>query len=444
MRGEHDGGAGFARVLDRWDHRAQPRVVRDRAAVERRVEVGAHEDTPPGEIQLRDRQLRQDVKRLGDKPDQIAHPRRIAPLVVVPGEHLDEVALDQRRRRQIDDGRVRVAVEIGGHQLLVRRVEDPAELSGRRLAERVVHGRDGGGLLQLGDEIDDRDVDGRHADRDAVELALELGQDETDGRRRAGRRRDHAHRGGARAAEVLVRKVVDGLVVRVRVHRRGEAALDAELVVEHLRGRRQTVGRARRVGDDPVLRGIVRLLVHAEHDRRVGILRRRGDDHLLGARLDVLGGGGGVAEYAGRLDDDVDAELAPRERRRVLERADPDLAPIHEDRLAFRHDFRLERAVHRIVLQEVGKGLRVSEVVDPDDFDVLRLQRGTEEHASDPTESVDADSNTHGELLVGTVGLQLCQIIRLDARHGQLLAPRRATPRRRAARAHTRRAWRPS
>ena len=41
-----------------------------------------------------------------------------------------------------------------------------------------------------------------------------------------------------------------------------------------------------------------------------------------------------VTEDPGGLHDDVHAHLAPRQRRRILRRADPDLAPVDEDRLA--------------------------------------------------------------------------------------------------------------
>ena len=66
------------------------------------------------------------------------------------------------------------------------------------------------------------------------------------------------------------------------------------------------------------LSGVVDLVeVDAEYDGRVRLGRRRGDDHLLGARVEVLGGVGALGEEAGRLDHDVDAEVAPRQRRRV-------------------------------------------------------------------------------------------------------------------------------
>src|SRR5262249_18578050 len=59
------------------------------------------------------------LERLGDEPDQVPHAAGVPPLVVVPRQDLHHVAVDQRRGRQVDDRRVRVAVEIDGDELLV-------------------------------------------------------------------------------------------------------------------------------------------------------------------------------------------------------------------------------------------------------------------------------------------------------------------------------------
>ena len=54
--------------------------------------------------------------------------------------------------------------------------------------------------------------------------------------------------------------------------------------------------------------------VDAEHDGHVRVGRRRGDDDLLGAGVEVLGGVLAVGEQAGGLDHHVGAELAPGQR----------------------------------------------------------------------------------------------------------------------------------
>ena len=102
--------------------------------------------------------------------------------------------------------------------------------------------------LLAGDErqVDDRAGRDGGADGEAVQLAVELGQHEADGLRGAGRRRHEVDRGGARAAQVLVRAVLEVLVGRVGVDRRHQAVLDADRLVDDLRERREAVRRARR------------------------------------------------------------------------------------------------------------------------------------------------------------------------------------------------------
>src|SRR5262245_47498292 len=70
------------------------------------------------------------LERPGHVADQVTHAAGVAPLVVVPGQHLHEIAVDDGRRWQIHDRRVWVAVEVHGHQLFIGRVEDPLERPG--------------------------------------------------------------------------------------------------------------------------------------------------------------------------------------------------------------------------------------------------------------------------------------------------------------------------
>ena len=52
---------------------------------------------------------------------------------------------------------------------------------------------------------------------------------------------------------------------------------------------------------------------------------------LLGARVEVLGGVVALGEEAGRLDHDVGAEVAPRQRGRVALGEHLDLAAVDDD-----------------------------------------------------------------------------------------------------------------
>ena len=85
---------------------------------------------------------------------------------------------------------------------------------------------------------------------------------------------------------------------------------------------REAVRGARAARDDRVLRRVVGLGVDAEDDRRVLALRRRADDDLLRAGREVRAGLLLVGEEARALEHDVDAEVLPRELRRVLLRDD--------------------------------------------------------------------------------------------------------------------------
>src|SRR5699024_5349354 len=129
--------------------------------------------------------------------------------------------------------------------------------------------------------------------------------------------RDDVRRGGAGAARVAVRAVLQVLVGGVGVHGGHQATHDADLVVEGLGQRREAVGGAGGVGDDVVLGRVVGVVVDTHDERGVLVLGRGGDDDLLGARVQVRLGLGGVGEDPGGLDDDVGAELTPGQLGRV-------------------------------------------------------------------------------------------------------------------------------
>ena len=119
----------------------------------------------------------------------------------------------------------------------------------------------------------------------------------------------------------LCGRVEQVLVGGVGVDRGHQPVADADRLVQHLRHGRQAVRRARGVRDDVVDRRVVDLVeVDAEDDVRVdglGALRRGGEDDLACAGLEVARGIGAGAEAAGGLDDDVDAEIGPRQVGRV-------------------------------------------------------------------------------------------------------------------------------
>src|SRR4051794_22149637 len=118
---------------------------------------------------------------VGDELREVRDAAAVAPLVVVPGDDLHEVASQHHVRREVDDGAAGVAAVVRGHQRLVARAEDPGERARCGVAERLVELLERDVLLELGREVDDRHGRRRDTQAEAVELALEVGDHERDG-----------------------------------------------------------------------------------------------------------------------------------------------------------------------------------------------------------------------------------------------------------------------
>ena len=117
------------------------------------------------------------------------------------------------------------------------------------------------------------------------------------------------------------------LVPGVGVDRRHETALDPESVVEDPGERGQGVRGARSVGEHVGCGDIQLTVVDPQDEGGDVTLGGRGDDDLLGATLEVLGGLVPVNEEPGGLDDDVGPDLAPGNLGRVRLGEDPDGPP---------------------------------------------------------------------------------------------------------------------
>ena len=103
---------------------------------------------------------------------------------------------------------------------------------------------------------------------------------------------------------------------------------------------------------------VVGVEVDAERDGHVGVGRRRRDDHLLRPGLEVLGGVVALGEQAGRLDHDVDAEVAPGQVGRIALGEHLDLGAVDGDRAVAGLDLAREAAEDRVVLEQVGERRR--------------------------------------------------------------------------------------
>ena len=76
-------------------------------------------------------------------------------------------------------------------------------------------------------------------------------------------------------------------------------------------------------------------------------------------------------EQSGRFDHDLHAELAPRQLGRVALGEHLERLAVEHDLIAFGLDLVAQRAVDRIVLEQMREGGGVGDVVDGDDLDVF-------------------------------------------------------------------------
>ena len=178
--------------------------------------------------------------------------------------------------------------------------------------------------------------------------------------------------GGARPAHVLVRLVEHVLVVGVGVDRRHEARLDADEVVQHLGDGRQAVGRARGVGDDLVL-GLELVVVDAVDDGEVRALRRRRDQHALGAGLECttafsLSVKMPVHSRTMSMPSDFQGSFLGSRSASTL------MGPLPTSiELALDLHLAGKAAVHAVVAQQVRVVLGRNQVVDGDDLQIRAL-----------------------------------------------------------------------
>ena len=330
---------------------------------------------------------------LGERHRRIEHAVREAPLVVVPGRDLDQTPGDFGQRR-IEGARRRIVVEVAGDQRRFAVVQHAFQCGG---IGSLLHDRVDLGYRRVARgveaEIDDRDIDRRHSDREAVETAVEFRQHQANSSGSAGLGRNHVVAGGAGAAQILVIDVGQDLVIREGVDRRHQAVDDADLRVQRLRQRRQAVGCARGIRDHRHAR-FQCLVIDAVDDRRVDIRAAgRRNHHLPGAAGDVCRSLGLRGEEAGAFEHDVDPEFAPGQLRRIAVREHLDPVAIDHEVFAIDRDRARKRAVRCVVPGQVGIGIRRAEIVDRDDLDILAaafIQRA-QHVAADAAVAVDAN-----------------------------------------------------
>ena len=254
----------------------------------------------------------------------------VAPLVIVPGDKLDERRVEHDTGSGIEDGGSAVGLEVGGDEGLVAVSEDTLHLSLRLGLDDGADLLVGGLLSKLAGKVNDRDIDGRNTEGHAGKLSLEGRNDLGDGLGGSGGGGDDVARRGTSSTPVLAAGGVNnGLGGGHGVDGGHEGLLDVELIVDGLDHRGKSVGGARGARDE-VLRAVVFLSVDT-HDNGLGvILGRGGVDDLLGTTVDDRLGGLLGEEDTGGLADVVGSEGAPSDLLGVTASGGLDLLSVED------------------------------------------------------------------------------------------------------------------
>jgi len=170
---------------------------------------------------------------------------------------------------------------------------------------------------------------------------------------------------------------------------------DLELVIDDLGHRCQAVCGTRCVGNDIVLRRNVLVFVYPQNDGDVLACGRSGDNDFLYSALEMSLGGLGLGELARGLDNHLGAERTPIELRGILFGKDTNFLAIDDDGVFRRFDVVAEIAENRVVLQQMGQGLRTGQIIDGYEIQLFVIQRGTKYVAADSAKSVDSNFDRH-------------------------------------------------
>lgn len=137
--------------------------------------------------------------------------------------------------------------------------------------------------------------------------------------------------------------------------------------------------------------------VDADDDRDVFVFARRGDEHAARPCLKVPRGSFAMRELARGFDDDVDAEISPRQPRRIALGEQTNGTSVDDEATVLSPNVAAKTAVHRIVSQKMGQRLGRITGVDGHDAErrVADFDQAAEYRPPDASKPVDGDVDRH-------------------------------------------------
>ena len=108
---------------------------------------------------------------------EVHHPVAVAIFIVIPGNELDKVVIESNASPGIEGGRVGVAVEVAGDNLVLSVAQDALQWALRCLLHHLLDVIILGRFLQAARQIHDGHIGGRNTEGHASELPVQLWDD---------------------------------------------------------------------------------------------------------------------------------------------------------------------------------------------------------------------------------------------------------------------------
>ena len=108
---------------------------------------------------------------------EVHHPVAVAVFIVIPGNELDKVVIESNASPGIEGGRVGVAVEVAGDNLVLSVAQDALQWALRCLLHHLLDVIILGRFLQAARQIHDGHIGGRNTEGHASELPVQLWDD---------------------------------------------------------------------------------------------------------------------------------------------------------------------------------------------------------------------------------------------------------------------------
>lgn len=178
----------------------------------------------------------------------------ITPFVVVPGNNLDEIAVDDVGELKIDNAGVGIAAIIDRNELIFGGGEDALVIRiGGSALEDVIDFFFAGWTLGDCSNVGKGNYWGWNANRKTIEFALEARNGKSGGFAGAGRGWHDVFGGRAGFADIFGWSILKFLASRVAVNGSHHSFFDAEIVFEDFHDWSDTVGSAGSVGDNLIV-----------------------------------------------------------------------------------------------------------------------------------------------------------------------------------------------